>query len=172
MILLPSMLRLRDNLGKVLKSLDGFYTSFAKHLTDLKMDNPDPKSERFKKFLWPFILSGGDLKGTYMNFVVHTHAVGSLYAMVLCCSKRALGVYMSFFSHAWTCPWILQVLLPMMKLTGFVSWFNTTDKYLARIDSCLHGLVIDQNQHELLCRCTLLLKPNLLHVQDYVYRLL
>lgn len=45
------LLRLRQGLAQVQKDLDSHYTVFAGLLTDFKMDNPDKKSEEFKKLL-------------------------------------------------------------------------------------------------------------------------
>lgn len=47
----PSYFRLSTKLDRTLATLDGHYTNFATLLTDMKMDNPDPKSDKFKKLL-------------------------------------------------------------------------------------------------------------------------
>lgn len=43
--------RLINGLDAVLKMLDVSYKAFATILTDLKLDLPDPKSEKFKESL-------------------------------------------------------------------------------------------------------------------------
>ena len=44
--------RLINGLDAVLKMLDVSYKAFATILTDLKLDLPDPKSQKFKEFLF------------------------------------------------------------------------------------------------------------------------